>query len=334
MANFAQKAVQNVRDTVYTAIGYAGERALVIFDAKTSLNQLLVQAYREVVPQAVFADFDVTGPEHILSAFGHLPACSLVVLIQSSSFRLSDFRIRIELFQRGFKVIEHVHLDRIKPGQEEAYIDSLAYDADYYRKTGHALKHRLDRASGAEVRSGEKKLVFDGAFEAAKLNIGDYAGMQNVGGTFPIGEVFTELQDVRRLNGEATIFAYGGFDFCVRLPDPFTLVVKDGLVIGAPDAPQEFLGILDVIRTDEPAYVRELGLGLNRAFGKHRIVDDITAFERQCGVHLSLGAKHGVYKKPGMPAGKHAKYHIDVFVDATDVLIDGLSVFDGSRFHD
>lgn len=324
---------KNVRGIIDLAMEYSAEPALVIFDTKTSLSRLLLDAYRAVLYEAHFLDFEAVDAKRIFELFDRLPRKSLVVLIQSSSFRLSDFRIRIELFQRGFKVIEHVHLDRIKPEQEKAYIDSLDYDADYYRKTGHALKGKLDVAKNVVVKSNDVSLVFDGALEPTKLNIGDYSGMTNVGGTFPIGEVFTELEEVKRLNGEARIFAYGGFDFCVRLPEPFTIVVKDGLVVDAPGAPQEFLGILDVIRAEEPAYVRELGLGLNRAFGKDRIVDDITAFERQCGVHLSLGAKHGVYKKPGMPTGKHAKYHIDVFVDATDVVIDGVSVFDGSRFH-
>ncbi|MEK7452012.1 MAG: hypothetical protein AAB664_01625, partial [Patescibacteria group bacterium] len=77
------------------------------------------------------------------------------------------------------------------------------------------------------------------------------------------------------------------------------MIVYDG-ILTAPDAPQDFKDILDRIREDEDVLVREFGLGLNRAMGKDKIVYDITAFERQYGMHLSLGAKHAIYAKPGL----------------------------------
>ena len=46
------------------------------------------------------------------------------------------------------------------------------------------------------VDSGGEQLVFASPFESAKLNIGDYSGMNNIGGQFPLGEVFTEAQDL------------------------------------------------------------------------------------------------------------------------------------------
>ena len=71
--------------------------------------------------------------------------------------------------------------------------------------------------------------------------------------------------------------------------------------------------VLDIIRADEgEVWVRELGFGMNRAFTRERRVDDIGTYERMCGIHLSLGAKHGVYPKPGFKR-KDARYHIDVF---------------------
>lgn len=33
-------------------------------------------------------------------------------------------------------------------------------------------------------------------------------GMKNVGGTFPIGEVFSEPKDLTKVNGELMIFGY------------------------------------------------------------------------------------------------------------------------------
>ena len=48
-----------------------------------------------------------------MATFATLSASDLVVLIQSTSFRLDAFRIRVELFKQSLKVIEHPHLSRM-----------------------------------------------------------------------------------------------------------------------------------------------------------------------------------------------------------------------------
>jgi hypothetical protein len=64
-------------------------------------------------------------------------------------------------------------------------------------------------------------------------------------------------------------------------------------------------------------------LGLNARIGKPPIlVNDLTAFERQQGLHLSLGKKHNVFKKPQIQ-GKLARFHIDMFVEYEQMEIDG-----------
>ena len=84
-------------------------------------------------------------------------------------------------------------------------------------------------------------------------------------------------------------------------------------MVGTENATPAFQEVLDKITADEgEVWVRELGFGLNRAFTRTRRVDDIGTYERMCGIHLSLGAKHGVYPKPGFKR-KDARYHIDVF---------------------
>jgi leucyl aminopeptidase (aminopeptidase T) len=89
--------------------------------------------------------------------------------------------------------------------------------------------------------------------------------------------------------------------------------------------------VLETIKKDEDLLVRELGFGLNPAMGKDRMIPDINAFERQQGVHLSIGAKHAIYAKPGL-SRKHGRYHVDIFVDVTDITIDGESVFTNGAF--
>ena len=117
----------------------------------------------------------------------------------------------------------------------------------------------------------------------------------------------------------------------VQVPDrPFTILIEAGILVSSPDAPDGFRAVLDKIRSREGTVaVRELGFGLNRAFTRERRVTDIGSYERMCGIHLSLGAKHLQYRKPDFP--NKQGFHVDVFVDAQRAEIDGTTVFrDGS----
>lgn len=332
MDTLSATATKNVGDIVRLAIKHAAPRkALVVFDERTPLSRHITDAYRAAVPEAAFLDFDAATPEAVLEEIGRLAASDLVVLIQSSNFQLAAFRFRIELFQRSIAVIEHVHLERSSDeAQMATYVDALAYDPAYYHGLGHALKERIDRASTIVVRCAGTALTYTGGMEPTKLNVGDYTGMKNVGGTFPIGEVFSEPKDLAGVNGEALLFAFAGIDHLVQMHEPFKVRVEGGLLT-APDAPPEFAAVLDQIRTEEEVLVREFGLGLNPAMGPHRTLSDITAFERQLGLHLSLGEKHGIYKKPGFNP-KKTHYHIDVFVAAETIEIDGVPVYADGEF--
>lgn len=329
-ASAIDTAARHLHDMLREAICHPSQShaaALIVSDSRCALARALTAAYRRCLPQAQFVDFDAVTPEQIQAQFAALAAGDLVVLVQSSNFRLDAYRIRVELFKRALKVIEHPHLARM-PGQQALhYIASLAYDATYYRGTGHALKARIDRATSAMVDSGGAQLHF-GALELAKLNIGDYTGMANIGGQFPIGEVFTEARDLEGVNGEVRIFVFGDTSFSVNQPtQPITLVIRNGRVIAARDSTPAFEQVLASIRADEgEVWLRELGFGMNRAFNKHCTVDDIGTFERMCGIHLSLGAKHGVYNKPGFKRGV-TRHHVDVFVDTHAVWIDDVSVY-------
>ncbi len=302
-----------------------GDEALVIYDEEVELTRQVLAAYRVALPWATFLSFSEEGAEVVKRAIDRLTKGALVVLVQSSSFRLDAFRIRIELFRRGLRTIEHPHLDRLHaPAEIDAFVDSLAYDPEYYRTHGEALTHSIASARGIEVVSEDgSMLTYDGPFEPAKKNVGDYRGMENVGGTFPIGEVFTEPVDLSGVNGTASIFGYGGMDFRTRIVEPFQIHVEKGHIVAlGENAPQEMRDILQMVKENEDPVIRELGLGLNRAFSKTRPVADITTFERQVGVHVSLGEKHTIYKKAGMKP-KDTKYHIDLFVDVAEVRMDG-----------
>jgi len=333
LPSLLDRARSNIHDTLTLALECPADApSLLVYDEQSALAKLLANVYRTVQPYAAALNFDQTPPEKILSAFEALPPKALVVLIQSTSFRLNEFRIRIELFNRGLKVIEHPHLARIPDAEFDVYIDALAYDPAYYRSVGPALKQRIDRASRIAVICEGTELIYDSPFETAKLNIGDYRGMENVGGQFPIGEVFSEPKEVGRVNGTLKIFAFGDTDFTVHAAErPFSAFIKGGMLVEAPEAPPAFQLVLDQIRAEERAvWVRELGFGLNRALTRQRRLTDIGAYERMLGIHLSLGAKHSLYTKPGFP--KSGKFHVDVFADVERVEIDGEKVFDGKRY--
>ncbi len=323
-AHAVDAAAAHLRDVLAIAIEHGpAQRALVVHDARSDLARALTEGYRRNLPDGEFLDFDSVEPDQVLAAFKCLAPSDLVVLVQSTSFRLEAFRIRVELFKLGLKVVEHVHLSRMPGTQGEHYIEALAYDSDYYRGVGKALKARIDTAASGTVHSGGERLVFASPFESAKLNVGDYSGMNNVGGQFPIGEVFTEAQDLEAVNGRVQVHVFGDTSYLVNRPDqPITLIIERGRVVGAVDTTPEFDKLLEIIRRDEgEVWVRELGFGMNRAFSRERRVNDIGTYERMCGIHLSLGAKHGVYPKPGFKR-KDARYHVDVFAVTDAVYLD------------
>jgi len=309
-------AARHVHDILTLAIEYQPPaRAVVVFDTDSDLARALTEAYRRSLPEAHFMIFSSEHTEHIVAELNQLTADDLVVLIQSGSFRLNAFRIRVELFKRNIKVVEHPHLARMTGEQMTYYLDSLGYDPNYYRRVGAALKVLIDNAPNACIESGYgAKLHFSGKLESAKLNVGDYREMSNVGGQFPIGEVFTEAQDLSDVQGQVRIFVFGDTRFSVNEPtQPITLEIEQGQVVATHDSTPEFDLVLAQIRADEGCvWLRELGFGLNRAFTQQRKVDDIGTYERMCGIHLSLGAKHGSYNKPQIRRVA-AKYHVDVF---------------------
>ncbi len=322
-------ATTHVRDILSLAFEHSDEHsAVVVFDTACPLARSLTTAYRRSLPTANFIEFDQEQPEAVLSAFEPLVADDLVVLIQSTSFRLAAFRIRLELFRRGLKVLEHPHLFRMLGEEPLVYIDALRYDAKYFRGVGGALKLRIDAAQIGEVDSGGEVLVFDAAFETAKLNVGDYREMKNTGGQYPIGEVFTESKDLEAVNGRLRIACFGDTSYRVNVPEhPITLVIENGRLTQAIDSTPEFDQVLENIRADEgQVWVRELGFGLNRAMTPTRTVSDIGTFERMCGIHLSIGAKHVSYNKPNIRK-RSARHHVDVFAVTESVRLDDELVY-------
>ena len=148
--------------------------------------------------------------------------------------------------------------------------------------------------------------------------------------TFPVGEVFSEPKDLERVNGSVVCWGFPNLDRIVETCVPFELQIVQGRVVHiSHSAPKSFLDVMKVVEDGEGELViRELGIGLNKAMNKSNHVNDLTAFERQYGVHISVGKKHTVFKKAGMSRkASKARFHIDLFLDVDTVVIDGKTVF-------
>lgn len=308
-------------------------QAVVVYDTRCLLSRVLSEAYQQALEEGIFIDFHAHTPEEIRNIFASLKAEDFVVLIQSTNFRLDAFRIRVELFKRDIKVIEHPHLSRIADEDAPYYIDALEYDAAYYRHVGPALRDKLASSDHGVIDTGGELLYYDSPFEPAKLNIGDYSQMNNMGGQFPIGEVFTEAVDLRMVHGRMNIFLFSDTTYKIsRPPRPITLIIEEGQIVGCEHSVPAFDEVLEMIRRDEgTVWIRELGFGLNRAFDKTRTVGDTGSYERMCGVHVSLGAKHGIYGKEGFKR-RDGLYHIDVFADTTTVVLGNDTVYQNGEW--
>lgn len=335
MNSLAEVASRNVKDTLAIALEHTDEHAaLLVADERSELSLLLLRAYVECLPRARVLLFDQLSPEAVKAAFAELSPGALVVLIQSSVFKVPEFRVRVELFKRDIKVIEHSNLDRIGASEAQHYLAALAYEPAYYRGVGHALKAKMDAARSVRLESGGETLHFSGSLESAKLNIGHFAGLKNVGSLFPIGEVFSEARDLEAVHGRVRIYGFTDRSHRLNVPElPITLIVERGRVVGTESSTEDFDQVLSAIRSDEgeQVWLRELGFGMNRALSRERRVSDVGAFERVCGVHLSLGARHGVYKKPHLHP-REARHHVDTFVVTDRVLLDDEVVFEGGAW--
>jgi len=332
--NLKIEARENIESIIRDVFEHTDEQnAVVVYDTNSIISNLLYGAYKEAIPNAIFINFNSTQPEEILETLKSLKESDFVALIQSTNFRLDAFRIRVELFKRKIKVIEHPHLSRMSESEVPCYVDSMKYDKEYFRGTGRGLKAKIDAASSCVIDSGGELLYCDSPFESAKLNIGDYSEMPNSGGQFPIGEVFTEAKDLEALHGRVKIFIFSDTSYQINKPEiPATLIIEKGQVVGSENITPAFEEILNLIREGEGSiWVRELGFGLNRAFTKTRTVSDTGTYERMCGLHLSLGRKHGMYGKPGFKRGD-GKFHVDVFVDTTTFKLDDEVVFENERW--
>jgi aminopeptidase len=77
------------------------ERFVVIYDKQCELTEILALAYQAYRDDCLFLNFDESNPMDIRNLIEtELNEGDLVVLIQTTGFRLEEYRFRLTLFQR------------------------------------------------------------------------------------------------------------------------------------------------------------------------------------------------------------------------------------------
>ena len=311
---------------------------ICVYDTHSELSKLLAEGYENTlkdIDNAEMIDFDSLPKEELKEKLMSLSEWATVILVQSTNFRLDDFRIRLNLNNQGVGCLEHNHLQYLPSEHTENYIDSIVYNTDYYEGLSDKMHEVFFTGDKLEMTtvSGDV-LTVEWGFEEMKRNTGYYVGKRR-GWTFPIWENFTEAKDFQNVNGSFTVFAYPDERFQVQFADePFRVEVKNSLLTCSdPKCPQIFRDLLDQIAESEDGevHIRELGFGMNTGISKEKRLSNIWAYERVTGFHLSLGKKHNIYRKK-FDKKITQRYHIDIFPDVDTISVDGKMIFQDGKY--
>jgi len=312
---------------------------LLIYDTDSSLAKILSDTYLKEIQSNPHQTINFpTVPESVVEeAISVLPAHSLVILVQSLSFRMTKHRLRADLFRAGHMVIEHARLSLNNDDEIQNYTDSLKYDTPYYVEASTAIEALLQQNKKLRIESGDNgnNLVLDinSGFEKALKNTGDFSANPIVAAGFPIGEIFTEASELDKMNGSVLVFGFPTLEHKTHFCAPFEVQIKNGCVVSH-TGPTLFADILQRISSEEvnaAVQVREIGFGLNRGIGFGKTLHEPTSFERFAGMHFSLGLKHAMYaKKLGKKV--YQKYHIDIFCKVNNVFIGDTQIMKEGKY--
>ncbi len=319
---------------------YSKNKVIFVYDTDSKLAKILSEAYIKNLKNYKNLDIEIINfneikKEDLKEKLLSLRQNSTVILVQSTNFRIEDFRIRLTLHKAWVWCLEHNHLAYIKDEEIENYISAIEYKTPYYNKLSNKLKEISDSAKTLTIisKSGDK-LVFEGWFEDMKQNTWDYTG-KNRWWSMPVWENFTEIKDFSLANWIVEIRAYPDTKMLVHFPkEPFKLEIKESKIISWSDnTPKEFVEILEMIKKNEDneIFVRELWFGLNNWISWEKTLSDVNAFERIAGFHLSLWKKHWIYRKK-FPRKVTQRYHIDIFPNTDKIFFDEKLIFENDKY--
>ncbi|MBT3408773.1 hypothetical protein HOK68_01885 [Candidatus Woesearchaeota archaeon] len=326
--NILEKAQVNCKNIIEKNLNIdKNQNVILIYDDKCDLSKLLFKSYSNVLKEYNLKSikFDETKQDELKEFLYNLNKGDYVILIQSGSFRLSNYRIRLDLNNRGIFVIEHARLSFFN--NIESYINSLTYDFDRYKKISNYITNEIKNTNQIKIISNDgSELIYEGGFEDAKSNIGDFSN--KLGSLFPIGEVFSEPKKLESVNGTISIIGIPSLEHKTIFVSPFKVNIKNGTIIGQ-DGNKDFEKIINLIKSENEdgiVWIREMGFGMNKNISKENPLEDISAHERYCGYHISLGLKHNIYRKK-IDKKVNQKFHIDIFCDLKEIWFDDKIIF-------
>ncbi|MDD5213655.1 MAG: hypothetical protein PHG82_04490 [Candidatus Gracilibacteria bacterium] len=315
-----------------------GKKVVLVYDTDSVLSRLISAGYIEnlkAYPNTEIILYSSINSADLREKLISLEEGRTVVMVESTNFRLEEFRIRINLQKRKIAQIEHNHLVYIKEHETQTYLEAISYQTPYFQKVSDFLKEKVESGNTMKIIAPDgTTMTLEGGFENMKQNTGNFP-LHNRYGTLPMGENFSEVKDFSKVNGELYIRAYPLEDLQVRICEtPFKVSIKESMITYDKDqVPAEFYALMNkIVASEGEIMIRELGFGLNRAIDFTRTLSDVNPFERLSGFHLSLGKKHNIYRKK-LATNIVQRYHIDVFPLVSEIYIDDELVFDSENHY-
>ncbi len=315
-----------------------GKKVVLVYDTDSILSRLISDWYIEnlkAYPNAEIILYSSIKSNDLREKLLSLEEWRAVIMVESTNFRLEEFRIRINLQKRKVANIEHNHLVYIKEYETKTYLEAISYQSPYFQKVSNWLKSKVENGNTIKVVSPNlSTMTLEWWFEEMKQNTWNFP-LNNRYGTLPFWENFSEVKDFSLVNWELYIRAYPLEDLQVRICEtPFKVTVKESLITyDKNEVPAEFDTLMNKIIVSEwEVMIRELGFWLNKAISFKNTLSDVNPFERLSGFHLSLGKKHNIYRKK-LKSNIVQRYHIDVFPAVSEIYIDDELVFDSENHY-
>lgn len=316
---------------------YSENEILLIYDLESPLSKLVAEAYIKNLEniKSESIDINTVDKEELIKRLWALKEFSTVVLVQSTNFRLDNFRIRLQLHNNWVWCLEHNHLQYMKDDEYENYADAIEYLTPYYDKLSANLKELCDSSQTMRFICHDWSVLnLDGGFEDMKQNTWNYEWKRR-GGTLPIWENFNEVLDFDKANGELSIVIYPWMDFQIRTVEkPFKIQIKNSLITSNDEnTPEEFYELLKLIETseDNEVLLRELWFWLNPNLNNNKQLADVNFFERKAWFHVSIWKKHQMYRKK-MHKSIVQRYHIDIFPDIKEIFVWDVKIFENDKY--
>jgi len=318
---------------------FCEKKIVLVYDTDSKLSKILWESYADNIKSYNNLNTEIIifweiEKEILKEKLMNLEADSTVVLVQSTNFRLDDFRLRLNLKNQWVWCIEHNHLAYIRDSEIANYANAIEYRTPYYVELSNKLKEKFDKADELIVVSKNwEKLICKGGFENMKQNTWDFWERIRAG-SFPIWENFTENKNFEKVNWKLAIRAYPNMLFEVIMWDIFTVEIKESRIVWySENTPKWFIELVEKIKSSEDweCFVRELGFGLNLWITWDKTLNDVNACERIAGFHMSMWKKHQIYRKK-FHRKIMQRFHIDIFSDVDYILLDWEKIFEEENF--